>query len=179
MQGYFGNFVGGGGINSVQTVTVDFNSDFSTNTTVNKTITAVDTSSTLLIPHFNPGGASNDRDVCNIELTSSTNILFTRAATNVSGTTLTVQVIEFNPASILSNQVISASYTSSTPVDIAISSVDTGKAYISNLGYDSDNGLSSAEPTHRAELTSDTNARLFCVSSTGSATVRGQVIEFV
>jgi len=130
MQGYVGNFVGGGGIKSIQT----FSDTVTTgNSTKDITITSVDTTSSIIIATQDLRNAvvTYSDYVCSWQLTSSTNLRLTRNGTSGSSDTVSGFIVEFEDNVILSNQyatvALAASATSATQT---ISSVGTGDTFI-------------------------------------------------
>lgn len=173
--GYTGYSGGDNLLNSFQLVKTDLN--FS-GTTRDVTITSVDSNFVLIQPMWNfatSGGLS--RDICNIELTSATNIRLTKSDTLTSGTSIFLNIYEYNPDFVRSNQFVNGTFTSGSFKDITISSVNTDKCIIVNHGYNTDESTFTNVGT-AAELTSTTNARIYVVASTATATVRAQILEF-
>lgn len=179
---------GSGNVSVIKTIqTVDLiSNDWTASpfTRVDKTISAVDISNTLLLLGISPGNNAPGVYQFNIEITSPTNLRFNRGqTTGASGGFGTVQVIEFFPGIIKSNQFVSTSGSGLAPAnaDITISSVDVSKSISVHHGSSFVSGSSDGSAIGRtSDLTSSTNLNVTILngSAADNYVTRAQVLEF-
>lgn len=183
MIGFVASLVGGENIISQQVLTPTAN--FSGTSTTASLSTTVDADYSIMIIGFHnnttTGNKEGDKNLCNFQL-SDTQVTITKNNTNVGSYQYVVEVIEFSPDIVESNQFLSSSTTSSNGyVDISTSTVNLSNKYIvihhGNTTTETNNYLGMSD---YANMESATSLRLGALYTGSSQTkeVRGQVLAF-
>lgn len=170
-------------IKSTQEVAASANFSGTSN---NTSITSVESDNCLMIVgcHNNTttGNKQGYKNLCNVQL-SDTQITLTKNSSTAGSYSYIVQIIEFFPEIVVSNQFINVTGASSNGYeDRTITAISTSNALItSHHGlYTSDTNNYTYFPTY-TEITSTTNLRIAngYTGAIPSTNIRGQVLELV
>ena len=184
MQGYFGNFVGGGGIKSIQTFSDNITAG---NTTKSVTISSVDVGSAIVFAtqDLRNTVVTYTNYACRWNLTGSTTLTLRRTGTSGSSDTVSGFILEFEDGIVTSsNDYTTSLAAAATSATKTITSVDSSNSIIVPYGATQSSGIfSSARPfPYQAEVgfNSDTEIQTTVTNpQTSIDIVYGyQVIEF-
>ena len=181
--GFYGNYVGGQNIVSYQEVPATAN--FSGTSTTVSLGTTIDANSSIMIVKFHNNTASGNKEgynnLCNFQL-SNTQVTVTKYNATAGSYTYTLEIVEFDPLIIKSNQFVSANVNSSNGyVDVAVSAISLSNKRITlhhgNTTTEANNWLGFSPEATMQSTTSLTLGALY-TGTLQTKQVRGQVLEF-
>lgn len=167
-----GHGIGGGGSNikSIQRGTVTMNA-----VTKDITISAVDLSKSIVQLTVKSAGSAG-ADCITGELTSATNLKLASGTTGSGNSVVEWTVIEFN--NVKSLQSGTTTQTTTTPVTVTISSVDLTKSILFFTFNTTTFGPTSNAMPMSGKFTNNTTLSFANYDTTGTKTIKWQVIEF-
>ena len=173
-SGIVGRWGGSSLVRSVQRGVITYNSA----TQATATITAVDVNNSIVIwlGQDNGGVCQDDTGRMRIDLNSATTVRATRQSNNAYGSSVSFEVIEFEPGLIKQRQAISGTFSSS-PLNTTITAVNMNKTIVFFNGCDDPAASSCSYTFMRISLASTTTVN-FTSGATNSQVTFATVVEF-
>jgi len=153
-----------------------------TGTTLDATISAVTTANTAVFWNGMTtalGTGDSESSTYYYDLTSTTNVQFTRVGTNTTTRTLYATAVEFNPGYVKYRATGLPAFTASdTQIDTSITAVNLSKSILNYRGNAPTTLLAPEAGFTGVATTSTTNVRAYRNTASGAVTASFELLEF-